>query len=111
MLHPLSKQKALQYWPADDEDTIQALDGVVSPLWQSPKPGFVIKREVVERRALQNAPKALGIPPEMFPDELGTTVKKMIEELFGDHELFTAERMRVSDFEFPADFPGPSASK
>jgi hypothetical protein len=114
VLHPLSKQKALQYWPVDDEDTLQALDGVVDAFWQSPEPGFVIKREVVEvveRQALQKAPTALGIPPEMFPDELGTTVKAMIGELFEKYESLAAARSRVSDFEFPADFPGPSASK
>ena len=85
-LHPLSKQKALQYWPADDEDTIQALSYVVDALWTNHQSGVRITHGRIEQQALDNAPKALKIPLEMFPDELGTIVRKVVRQSLESRE-------------------------
>ena len=104
-LRPLSTQKALQYWPADDHNTILTLHAVVDTHWRAPDLGYTLKRQRVEERALLDAPLKLGIPLEMFPDELATIVKKRVRHWFGEHEYFT--HPGGMDRNAPDRFPGP----
>jgi hypothetical protein len=104
-LHPLSKQKALQYWPADDRNTILTLHAVVDAHWRPPDPLYILRRKRVEERALLDAHLKLGIPLEMFPDELATIVKNRVRHWFGEHEYFT--HPGGMDRNAPDRFPGP----